>query len=51
MAQWIRMKKTRVLHSIRAHFPGQAKLVTVMLKKRTSSCQSIDDLWGSLLAF
>jgi predicted O-methyltransferase YrrM len=37
------MKKTIVLHSIRAHFLGQAKLVTAMLKKRANSCQNIDD--------
>ena len=37
------MRKTRVLHSIREHFPGQARLVTVMLKKRANSCQNIDD--------
>jgi predicted O-methyltransferase YrrM len=37
------MRKTKVLHSIREHFPGQARLVTVILKKRANSCQNIDD--------
>ena len=50
MAQWRRMK-TRVLHSIRAYFPGQARLVTVMLKKRANSCQNIDDCIRLALGF
>jgi predicted O-methyltransferase YrrM len=43
--------KTRVLHSIRRHFPGQARLVTVMLKKRADSCQNIDDCIGLVFGF
>jgi predicted O-methyltransferase YrrM len=43
--------KTRVLHNTRRYFPGQATLVTAMLKKRANACRSIDDYMRLIFGF